>query len=111
MQQTFHYFPFPGQFRHKTQSLIMEQLLPLITQSLQLLLLGMGTVFVILVLLIFVIHMTSKYLARFADEPEHTSISAMTNPLQNNAGATSQTELVAVISTAISTYKRNHPET
>lgn len=89
----------------------MEQLLPLISQSLQLLLLGMGTVFVILILLIVVINMTSKYLVRFADEPEQTNISAMTNPLQQNAGATSQTELVAVVSAAISAYKRNHPET
>jgi oxaloacetate decarboxylase gamma subunit len=89
----------------------MEQLLPLITQSLQLLLLGMGTVFVILILLIFVITMTSKYLSKFADEPEHTTISAMTNPLQNDAGAPDQSQLVAVVSAAISAYKRNHPET
>ena len=89
----------------------MEQLLPLITQSLQLLLLGMGTVFVILVLLIFVINMTSKYLARFADEPEHTNISAMTNPLHRNTGTADQSQLVAVVSAAISAYKRNHPET
>ena len=89
----------------------MEQLLPLITQSLQLLLLGMGTVFVILILLILVINMTSKYLSRFADEPEHTNISAMTNSLQSAGGVQQESELVAVVSAAISAYKRNHPET
>ena len=83
----------------------MENLQPLINESLQLLLIGMGTVFVILIMLIFLITMVSKLFEDYEDEPVH--------PLTNNPGATaagqakdSQDELVAVISAAIQVFKQ-----
>ena len=83
----------------------MENLQPLINESLQLLLIGMGTVFVILGMLIFLITMVSKLFEDYEDEPVH--------PLTNNPGAAaagrakdSQDELVAVISAAIQVFKQ-----
>ena len=83
----------------------MENLQALINESLQLLLIGMGTVFVILVMLIFLITMVSKLFEGYEDEPVHALPS---KPVTANANQTpgSQDQLVAVISAAIQVYKQ-----
>lgn len=85
----------------------MDNLQPLINESAQLMLIGMGTVFIILVMLIFLITLVSKTLARFnfVDEPETTraafGVPRKTAPNTDN-------ELIAVISSAIKAYKNRH---
>lgn len=83
----------------------MENIQALINESLQLLLIGMGTVFVILVMLIFLITMVSKLFEGYEDEPVHALPS---KPAAGNAGqpAGSQDQLVAVISAAIQVFKQ-----
>ena len=86
----------------------MDQLQPLIVESFQLLLLGMGTVFIILTMLIFLISFSSKLLARYEDEPPHVSAPVKTQAPVNQAAASDDSQLVAVISSAISAYKKRH---
>ncbi len=87
----------------------MDQLQPLIVESVQLLLLGMGTVFIILTMLIFLISFSSKLLARYDDEPPHVSAPVKAQaPANNQAAAADEGQLVAVISSAISAYKKKH---
>ena len=77
----------------------MENLTPLIIESIELLLIGMGSVFTILTLLIFLITLSSKMLAGFEDAP----------PPQRKASAAKSPgddqELIAVISAAINSFK------
>ena len=84
----------------------MDNLQPLIIESAQLLLIGMGTVFIILIMLIFLINLTSKMLAGFSDEPD--DIHALGGHATSSYSIQSNDELIAVISTAISTYKKKH---
>lgn len=85
----------------------MQSLTPLILESLQLLVLGMGTVFIILILLIALITLVSKFSSNYEDDPLQqvkrgpTSVRAQTAP-------NSQGELVAVISAAIKAYRQHH---
>ncbi|MDJ0832986.1 MAG: OadG family protein [Gammaproteobacteria bacterium] len=88
----------------------MEQLQPLIVESVQLLLLGMGTVFIILTMLIFLISFSSKFLARYEDEPPHVSAPVKPRTPANQVAAANDSQLVAVISSAISAYKKRHSE-
>ena len=87
----------------------MDQLQPLILESLQLLLLGMGTVFVILVLLIVLITLVSRMFADYQDEPLHDgvrrpgSVHASSIP-----SADTQDQVIAVISAAVSAYRHRH---
>ncbi len=78
----------------------MENLTPLIIESIELLLIGMGSVFTILTLLIFLITMSSKLLAGFEDAPAPASrrSSAAKSPGDDQ-------ELIAVISAAINSFK------
>lgn len=85
----------------------MDHLQPLIIQSLELLLIGMGTVFIILVMLIFLINAVSKILQRygFEDGP----ITPQSTPTQSSTSVgADQTTLIAVISAAINTYRKRH---
>ncbi len=84
----------------------MDQLQPLIVESFQLLLLGMGTVFIILTMLIFLISFSSKLLARYEDEPPHVSAPVKSQVAVNQDTAANDGQLVAVISSAISAYKK-----
>ena len=83
----------------------MENLQALINESLQLLLIGMGTVFVILTMLIFLITMVSKLFENYEDEPVH-ALPSNPGTAKANPGLGSQEQLVAVISAAISTFKQ-----
>lgn len=87
----------------------MDNLESLIIQSAELMLIGMGTVFIILTMLIFLISLVSRLLPE-EDQPmavgnQPNSQIAQTTPTQKN----NQTELVAVISSAIKAFKKNHP--
>ena len=83
----------------------MEALKPLIYESLQLLLIGMGTVFVILTMLIFLITLVSKLFASYEDDSLQNVVH---KPVTASAAAPGQEELIAVISAAIATYKKRH---
>jgi len=84
----------------------MDNLKPLIIESAQLLLIGMGTVFIILVMLIFLINLTSKLLVNFADEPDQ--LHARGGHATAQQTAQTNNELIAVISTAIKAYRKRH---
>ncbi|MBT3204494.1 MAG: OadG family protein [Gammaproteobacteria bacterium] len=86
----------------------MDKLQPLINESAQLMLIGMGTVFIILIMLIFLINVVSKLVITFKleDEPATTARAAYT--VSKKITATNDNELIAVISSAISTYKKQH---
>ena len=84
----------------------MEQLQPLIAESAQLLLIGMGTVFVILVMMIFLINLMSKWLPEEAAEIHHHAQHSTAAASQAPAG--DQNELIAAISSAINAYRTKH---
>ena len=84
----------------------MDNLQHLIAESAQLLIIGMGTVFVILVMLIFLITWTSKLLARYQDEPAH--VSAPTKTISSDNAVKNDNELIAVISTAVNIFRKRH---
>ncbi len=86
----------------------MDKLQPLILESLQLLLIGMGTVFLILVMLIFLITMVSRFLASFPDKEIKHDLTPRVASSSATLDDTSQTELIAVISAAINTFKKRH---
>ena len=88
----------------------MNSLQPLIIASAELLLIGMGTVFILLILLIFLITLVSKILTRFnlvdpPQPPKRRTVQAAST----NATTTSNNELIAVISCAIKAHKNRHP--
>jgi len=86
----------------------MEKLQPLILQSIELLVIGMGTVFVILGLLIFLINLVTRVLSslQLEEEPSHFGASASTlQPVAKTADG----ELVAVITSAIARYRKQYP--
>jgi oxaloacetate decarboxylase gamma subunit len=77
----------------------------LIVQSLELLLIGMGTVFIILIMLIFLINVVSKLLPEETiEETVHTARAAN----MTAAPTTDNKDLIAVISAAVSTYRKRH---
>lgn len=86
----------------------MNDLQLLINESIQLMFIGMGSVFIILVLLIFLINLVTRVLTllKLEDEPP---------PTRTAVGNTRKTprktdqELIAVISSAITAYKKRHP--
>jgi oxaloacetate decarboxylase gamma subunit len=85
----------------------MEKLQPLILQSLELLVIGMGTVFIILGLLIFLINMVAKLVIamKLEEEAAHfPSTTGAARPLDS----TQDDELVAVISSAVTRYRKQH---
>ncbi len=83
----------------------MEQLQPLIAESAQLLLIGMGTVFIILVMMIFLINLMSKWLPEEVIEIQpHEQRGAPTK----QSPAADQNEIIAAISTAINSYRNKH---
>ena len=84
----------------------MDNLQPLIIESLELLFIGMGTVFIILALLILLITLTSKLLVNFADEPDQ--LHALGGHATSHQAGQTNTEIIAVISSAIKTYKNSH---
>jgi oxaloacetate decarboxylase gamma subunit len=86
----------------------MDNLQPLIIQSLELLLIGMGTVFIILVMLIFLINTVSKILRYYGFED--SPVEPRTTPSSTSSSATSsdQTPLIAVISAAVNAYRKRH---
>lgn len=86
----------------------MDTLQPLILDSLQLLLLGMGTVFVILVLLIVLITLVSRLVSGYDEEPVHALARKPVKASTTTPAVAQQDELVAVISAAISVYKKRH---
>lgn len=84
----------------------MDTLEPLIIESVQLMLIGMSTVFIILVMLIFLINMVSSILP---EEAELAPVAARnTKPTANNSTSIKDDELVAVIGAAISSFKKRH---
>ena len=85
----------------------MENLQPLINESVQLLLIGMGTVFIILTMLIFLISFSSKLLSRYEEEAPFLSAPVKTQPAEPVA-TSDDNQLVAVISSAIRAYKNKH---
>jgi sodium pump decarboxylase gamma subunit len=85
----------------------MDHLLPLIIQSGQLFLIGMGTVFIILVMLIFCITLISKLLPEEKVVPFHP-VSQPTSAESKASTSTNNSELVAVISATIKAFKNRH---
>ncbi len=87
----------------------MDELQPLIIASAQLMLIGMGTVFVILIMLIFLISLVSKLLPNEEYQPLTPN-----SPASTRTSTTSlvgqDAELVAVISAAIKLYKQRHKD-
>lgn len=79
----------------------------LIAESAQLLVIGMGTVFVILIMLIFMINTVSKLLPEEVIEPIRPATTRPA-PAAKTAAPDNNNELVAVISAAIKTYKNRH---
>ncbi len=86
----------------------MEKLQPLILQSLEMLVIGMGTVFIILGLLIFLINMVTRLLSalKLEEEPAHFPNTLGAARPQNKPQQDG--ELVAVISSAIARYRKQH---
>lgn len=74
----------------------------LLIQSLQLLGLGMGSVFVILTLLIGIITLISRMVPEATPEPVKSNDKVQAQPKDGN------TEHVAAIQAAIHQYRRNH---
>ena len=87
----------------------MQNLQPLIIESAQLMLIGMGTVFIILVMLIFLINIVSKLLSSLSLDDGQDEIRAAFGVNRQKPANTSDQQLIAVISSAISTYKKQHP--
>jgi oxaloacetate decarboxylase gamma subunit len=83
----------------------MENLQQLIIDSLELLLLGMGTVFIILTMLIFLITLVSKLVANYPDQPPGGLVRKPVT-VTSNRNASSEAELIAVISAAVAAYRR-----
>ncbi len=85
----------------------MNNLQPLINESVQLLFIGMGTVFIILIMLIFLINLVSKALSmlKLEDEPVKTRNSQKGT---RKKSVKSDDELIAVISSSITAYKKKH---
>jgi len=71
----------------------------LMQQGLQLMVLGMGVVFLFLGLLIGVISLTSKVIQRFESAPAEARASSITT----------DTNLVEVITEAVKQYRSDHP--
>ncbi len=86
----------------------MDKLQPLINESLQLLFIGMGTVFIILISLIFLITLSSKLLARFEDQSPDSFSRGAAQANKRQPASTNDNELVAVISAAITKYRDQH---
>lgn len=85
----------------------METLQPLINESIQLLLIGMGTVFLILIMLIFLITLVSKLIPE--EDVNTIAVSSQpTLPQTSQSNATNDAQLVAVISAAIAKFKKKH---
>ena len=83
----------------------MENLQSLMVESLQLLFIGMGSVFTILTMLIFLITIISKLL------PEETVVAhkPATRPTNNNVQQTSNNgEIVAAISVAVNSFRNKN---
>ncbi len=85
----------------------MNDLQTLINESVQLLFIGMGTVFFILILLIFLINMIGKGLSMLNLEDEQKATQAKLGSVRKKT-VTGDNELIAVISSAVATYKKNH---
>lgn len=85
----------------------MENLNNLIFESLQLLLLGMGSVVFILVMLILLITLVSKLVTNYQDDL--SSHSAEKFGHKAHTTLPQQEELIAVISSAIKAFKKRHP--
>jgi oxaloacetate decarboxylase (Na+ extruding) subunit gamma len=83
---------------------VMDTLQSLIIQSVQLLFIGMGTVFIILGLLIFLISLVSKLLPEEIVE-HHFAAPKTSNSISTR---TDNKELIAVISTAVSTFRKRN---
>jgi oxaloacetate decarboxylase gamma subunit len=77
----------------------------LIAESAQLLVIGMGTVFIILIMLIFLINMVSRILPEEVVEPLQP-VARRGSTAKPAAGNNS--ELVAVVSAAVRSYKNRH---
>lgn len=84
----------------------MDKLQPLIAESVQLLFIGMGTVFLILIMLIFLITLISKLLASYEDEPLPVTFPSATRA-SNPSTTKNDDELIAVISSAIHSYRKH----
>lgn len=88
----------------------MNHLIPLIIESIQLMFIGMGTVFLLLTLMIFLISLVNRLLSAYAEaHPEavlHPVYSAPTLKTTQSKGDDSQ--LIAVISSAVSRYRKDH---
>ncbi len=85
----------------------MGHLQPLITESIQLMLIGMGTVFTILILLIFLINLVSRLLPE-EDVVTLPASQSDRHPQPVEGGAPNDAELIAVIGAAISRYRKAH---
>jgi sodium pump decarboxylase gamma subunit len=83
----------------------MDNIQTLMIESVQLLFIGMGTVFIILGILIFLISSISKIL------PEEVVEHHFAQPIRagNTNNQTDNKELIAVISTAINAFKKRNP--
>lgn len=85
----------------------MHDLQPLMLESAQLMLIGMGTVFIILIMLIFLINIVNKGLTLLNPEDEAESVRTVYSRTLK-IPATADNELIAVISSAISRYRKQH---
>lgn len=83
----------------------MDKLQPLINESFQLMLIGMFTVFIILIMLIFLITLVSYLLPAEEAEPLPATGSSAKQLITKSASTTDE-QLIAVISAAISRFKK-----
>jgi oxaloacetate decarboxylase (Na+ extruding) subunit gamma len=79
----------------------------LIQEGLKLMLVGMGIVYLFLMLLVWVINVSYRVISRFDPEipPSHEQLSLQDRAHQEEAVAVEDIELVAVISSAIHRYR------
>jgi len=85
----------------------MNSLQPLIIESAQLMLIGMGSVFVILLSLILLINLVNKILVKLKLEDEPVSSRTALGGRRKKP-VKSDNELIAVIGGAIAAYKKRH---
>ena len=82
----------------------------LLLEGLRLMVIGMGIVFAFLLLLVAVLRQMSKLAMRLSPDVPAPAISAP-RTVARDVGRTADDELIAVISTAVARYRKDHRRT
>jgi len=86
----------------------MDNLQTLLLESAELLLIGMGTVFIILIMLIFLITIVSRILPEETLEEPNYARGSSTPAASNVNKQKDNQELIAVISSAVSAFRKRN---